>query len=71
VQRRTRYWNSVQCAVSLTSVLVSDQDAAGRWLSLFTQRRNKDGSPAKPERQEIEMIVKQPMRRAVAESEQR
>ncbi len=35
----------------------SDQDVARRWLQVFPQRRNKDGSPAEPTEAEINMIV--------------
>jgi REP element-mobilizing transposase RayT len=35
----------------------SDQEVASRWLRLFPKRRNKDGSPAEPQKPEIDMIV--------------
>lgn len=38
----------------------SDLEVARRWLRLFPQRRNKDGSPAEPNQAEINMIVNNP-----------
>jgi len=35
----------------------SDDEAARRWLKVFPQRRNKDGSAAEPEDHEISMIT--------------
>ena len=38
----------------------SDEQVARRWLRLFPQRRDQDGSPAEPTQAEIEMIVHDP-----------
>ena len=37
----------------------SDREVAVRWLRLFPQRRNKDGTPAEPTQAEINMITTQ------------
>ena len=42
----------------------SDEEVARRWLRLFPQRRNRDGSPAEPAAPEIKMIVNDPDRLA-------
>ncbi len=38
----------------------SDEEVARRWLRLFPNKREKDGSPAAPSKPEIDMIVDQP-----------
>ena len=38
----------------------SDEEVARRWLRLFPQRREKDGSPAEPTKPELQMIVNDP-----------
>jgi REP element-mobilizing transposase RayT len=38
----------------------SDEEVAVRWLRLFPRRRDKDGSPAEPQKPEIDMIVNDP-----------
>jgi hypothetical protein len=43
----------------------SDQEVAGRWLRLFPQRREEDGSPAEPKEEEIRTITGNPSRLAV------
>jgi len=38
----------------------SDEEVARRWLRLFPERRNEDGSPAEPSKPEIDSIVNDP-----------
>jgi hypothetical protein len=38
----------------------SDEEVARRWLRLFPERRNEDGSPAEPSQPEIDSIVNDP-----------
>ena len=47
----------------------NDQEIARRWLTLFPNRKNKDGSPAEPTKSEISMITSS--RKVLAERRRR